>query len=53
MFGSFFGSETEDFIRYHMKRSTLTLFVYAMLPLGYVLGLTCLVVEEDVGVFEI
>lgn len=49
IFGNFLGSEDEEFISYHLKRSALTLFVYSMLPLGYVLGLVCLVFEEEVS----
>lgn len=50
VFGSLLGSEDEEFIRYHLKRSTITLFVYSMLPLGYILGLFCFAFEEDVSV---
>lgn len=51
VFSSFLGSEDEEFIRYHLKRSTLTLFIYSVLPLGYMLGLMCLVFEEEVGTY--
>ncbi|XP_018324396.1 E3 ubiquitin-protein ligase TM129 [Agrilus planipennis] len=39
LFTSLLGSESEEFIAYHIKRSILTLFVYSVLPLGYIVGL--------------
>lgn len=47
-FSSFLGFEEEQFIRYHIKRSSLTLFVYSLLPLGYILGLVVFAYDEEV-----
>lgn len=48
LFSSILGSEEEEFIRYHIKRSTLTLFIYSLLPFIYILGLLLFVVDENV-----
>ncbi|KAF5273786.1 hypothetical protein FQA39_LY00901 [Lamprigera yunnana] len=39
LFSSILGSEHEDFILYHIKRSCITLLVYSLLPAGYIIGL--------------
>ncbi|KAF5284436.1 hypothetical protein FQR65_LT13542 [Abscondita terminalis] len=39
IFSFLLGSENEQFILYHIKRSIITLFVYSFLPLGYAIGL--------------
>ncbi|XP_076266605.1 E3 ubiquitin-protein ligase TM129 [Rhynchophorus ferrugineus] len=36
-FGSILGSESQQFIRYHLKKSILNLIVYSCLPLIYIL----------------
>lgn len=48
VFSSFLGLEEEQFIRYHIKRSSLTLFIYSLLPLGYILGLVVFAYDEEV-----
>lgn len=40
LFSKYLGSENERFVQYHLKRTTLTLFVHSMLPFLYVLTLT-------------
>lgn len=42
LFDKFLGSEHENFILYHIKRTSLTLITHSLLPVGYVIGLTCL-----------
>lgn len=49
VFGSFLGSEDEEFVRFHLRRSSLTLFVYTLLPLGYVMGLVSFAFDENVS----
>ncbi|KAK9496772.1 hypothetical protein O3M35_010569 [Rhynocoris fuscipes] len=39
IFDWFLPKEHEDFISYHIKRTSLTLFIHSMLPIGYLLGL--------------
>ncbi len=34
LFSSYLGSEDFDFVRYHLKRTTLTVFVHSLIPLG-------------------
>ncbi|XP_045492545.1 E3 ubiquitin-protein ligase TM129 isoform X1 [Colias croceus] len=41
VFDSFLGSENMNFIKYHMKRITITVLIHASLPLGYVITLWC------------
>ncbi|KAI4486165.1 hypothetical protein M0802_012484, partial [Mischocyttarus mexicanus] len=40
LFANWLGSETESFVKYHIKRSVLTLFIHSLLPFGYILGFT-------------
>lgn len=37
LFHSYLGNEYESFTRYNLRKSCLTLFVYSILPLGYVI----------------
>lgn len=53
MFSKVLGSEEEQFVRYHIKRSSLTLLVYSLLPLGYILGLLLFVVQENVRILTV
>lgn len=48
LFSSLLGSESEQFIVYHIKRSILTLFIYSLLPLGYIVGLWFFNYSEEV-----
>ncbi|XP_050681631.1 E3 ubiquitin-protein ligase TM129 [Leptidea sinapis] len=41
IFDNFLGSESTNFIKYHMKRITITSLIHASLPLGYVCTLWC------------
>lgn len=50
IFSKILGSEEEQFVRYHIKRSALTLLIYSLLPFGYVLGLLMFVVQENVRI---
>ncbi|XP_017776666.1 PREDICTED: E3 ubiquitin-protein ligase TM129 [Nicrophorus vespilloides] len=40
LFSSILGSEHENFIEYHMKRTAFTLLIYSVLPLGFIFGTT-------------
>lgn len=42
IFEKYLGSEHENFILYNIKKTSLTLFTHSLLPVGYVVGLTCL-----------
>ncbi|GJQ87815.1 hypothetical protein Trydic_g18666 [Trypoxylus dichotomus] len=42
LFSSFLGSEYEQFVKYHIKRSCITLLVYSCIPLGYIVWLLLL-----------
>lgn len=48
IFGKFLGSENEQFIQYHIRRSTLTLFIHSLLPFGYVVCLMLFYGTEQV-----
>ncbi|KAI4460427.1 e3 ubiquitin-protein ligase [Holotrichia oblita] len=37
IFSSFLGSEYEHFVKYHVKRSCITLLIYSCIPLGYII----------------
>lgn len=37
IFHNVLGKEHESFIKYHMKKTCLSLFIYSLLPLGYVI----------------
>ncbi|KAK3912130.1 E3 ubiquitin-protein ligase TM129 [Frankliniella fusca] len=39
IFQKWLGSENEMFIQYHVKRTTMNLFLHSMVPFGYILGL--------------
>jgi len=41
IFGSYLGSEDFDFIRYNIKRTTITVLVHSFIPIGYYIGLAC------------
>lgn len=41
LFEKFLGSEENNFIKYHMRRITITVLIHASLPLGYVVTLWC------------
>lgn len=38
LFSALLGSESEQFILYHIKRSTLTVCIYSLLPFGFIIG---------------
>lgn len=40
VFSDYIGSEQLDFVGYHMRRTSITLIVHSLLPLGFVLGFT-------------
>lgn len=48
VFGSLLGAEEERFVSYHIKRSVLTLLIFSLLPLGYVLGLVVFAYDDNV-----
>ncbi|XP_054280607.1 E3 ubiquitin-protein ligase TM129-like isoform X1 [Macrosteles quadrilineatus] len=39
LFGRIIGSETENFVFYHIKRSTYTMFIHSFIPIGYNIGM--------------
>jgi len=39
IFSSYLGSEDVDFIRYHIKRTSITAVIHSLLPLIYYIGL--------------
>ncbi|XP_022117905.1 E3 ubiquitin-protein ligase TM129 [Pieris rapae] len=41
LFGSYLGSEENNFVKYHMRRIPITLLIHSFLPLGYVVTLWC------------
>lgn len=47
---NFLGSESEQFVQYHIKRSSLTIFIYSLLPSGYFLG-SLLLNENEVTTY--
>lgn len=47
-FGGFLGSEKERFVKYHLLKSLVNLFVYSCLPLIYVVLLFLLGFVEEV-----
>lgn len=49
MFSSVLGSEELQFVRYNIKRATLTIFIYSLLPIGYLLGLVTFGFSEEVS----
>lgn len=51
LLGSFLGSENLFFVQYHLKRTTTTLFVHSMLPLGYYVGMGFL--SADLDLFDL
>ena len=34
IFGSYLGSEAFDFVGYHLKRTSLTVLIHSLIPLG-------------------
>ncbi|KAG8237826.1 hypothetical protein J437_LFUL002435 [Ladona fulva] len=40
LFSKWLGSENEQFIQYHIRRTSATVLCHSLLPLGYVIGLT-------------
>ncbi|KAJ8967946.1 hypothetical protein NQ314_002562 [Rhamnusium bicolor] len=48
LFSNFLGAEQESFTTYHIRKSCLNLFVYSLLPLGYILSLCFLGYVEEV-----
>lgn len=50
IFSKLLKSEEEQFVRYHIRKSCLTLLVYSFLPLGYILGLSVFVIQESVRI---
>nr|XP_002127608.1 E3 ubiquitin-protein ligase TM129 [Ciona intestinalis] len=52
LFASWLGSESIDFVNYHIKRTTATTLFHASLPLGYFIGMT-FVGESGLEFFEL
>nr|CAD7462014.1 unnamed protein product [Timema tahoe] len=42
LFSSWLGSETENFIQYHIRRTVATILSHSFLGLGYLLGVCCI-----------
>lgn len=53
IFSRVLGSEDINFITYHIKRTVVTLGVYSILPLGYVIALFASEYFEDVSDFQL
>lgn len=51
LFYKVLGSESEQFVLYHIKRSSLTVIAYSFLPFGYILG-SVLMFEDQVNNFK-
>jgi hypothetical protein len=49
VFSRVLGSEDEDFVSYHIKRVIVTLGVYSVLPLGYIIALFASEYFQDVS----
>ncbi|RZC42943.1 transmembrane protein 129, partial [Asbolus verrucosus] len=49
IFSKVLGSEDENFISYHIKRTIVTLGVYSILPLGYIIALIASEYFQDVS----
>lgn len=50
LFSSYLGSENRDFIRYHIKRTTVTVLVHCFFPLGYYFGLA--ITSEELQILD-
>ncbi|KAJ8966112.1 hypothetical protein NQ317_011017 [Molorchus minor] len=50
MFSNYLGSEHEAFVKYHIRKSCLNLFIYSSLPLGYIILLLVLGYIEEVSI---
>lgn len=48
LFSAYLGSENDQFVLYHIKRSVVTLLLYSALPLGYVFILWLLDFGQEV-----
>lgn len=51
IFSSLLGDEHEKFTTYHIKKSCLNLFIYSVLPLGYILSACFFETAEEVRNF--
>lgn len=49
VFSRILGSEDENFVSYHIKRTIVTLGVYSLLPLGYIVALFASEYFQDVS----
>ncbi|XP_044267647.1 E3 ubiquitin-protein ligase TM129 [Tribolium madens] len=49
LFSRVLGSEDENFVSYHIKRTIVTLGVYSLLPLGYIIALFASEYFQDVS----
>lgn len=49
LFSSILGLEYQELIIYHIRRSSLMLFIYSILPLGYIIGLFTLGYKDEVN----
>uniref|UniRef100_A0A1A8KD09 Transmembrane protein 129 n=1 Tax=Nothobranchius kuhntae TaxID=321403 RepID=A0A1A8KD09_NOTKU len=51
VFSSWLGSEDVDFLRYHLRRISVTILVQSALPLGYYLGMCVAAPEKHLNSF--
>ncbi|KAF7227903.1 transcript variant X3 [Nothobranchius furzeri] len=51
VFSSWLGSEDVDFLRYHLRRISVTILVQSALPLGYYLGMCVAAPEKHLSSF--
>ncbi|GAB1598724.1 E3 ubiquitin-protein ligase TM129-like [Argonauta hians] len=52
VFSNFLGSQDLHFIRYHQRRTAITLVIHSLLPLGYYVEVNCLIEGRSLFDFE-
>ncbi|KAK9718447.1 putative transmembrane protein precursor [Popillia japonica] len=50
IFSPFLGSQYEQFVKYHIKRSCITLLIYSCIPLGYIIWFLLFTNNKDIYV---
>ncbi|XP_040904936.1 E3 ubiquitin-protein ligase TM129 [Toxotes jaculatrix] len=49
LFSSWLGSEDVGFVQYHVRRTSVTVLVHSVLPLGYYMGMCIAAPEKNLG----
>lgn len=52
LFSSYLGSQELHFVLYHMRRTSVTLIVHSLIPLGYYIGFGCCLQENNLFEWE-